>query len=329
MKRYARGSFNSNGPAAGDVAWGSARAIVGPVMDSPGSRWPPPGLAIEQSPLPPPGVAQAEAGCFTLAEDMNMNQKRKALFLRAGPALTAAIALAAALALTAGLAGCDLLLPVSGSGRLTRSVYPAAGFSGIQASHSFVVKVVPDTVYSVTITCDDNLHRYLIVENGGPGTLRLGLEPGYNYNGVTLIAEVHMPVVVSIDVSGASTVNLDSGFSSGNGLTVVLSGASQCGLPNIVCGDASFDVSGASQVTCVGSAGALTIRVSGASRANVLNCTGTRASVNLSGASAAWVDVGTRPVDVAAGGASTFYYGGAPALGVSDFSGGSRMVRVR
>ena len=245
-----------------------------------------------------------------------MNQKRKALFL------------IAALALAAILVGCELLAPVSGSGRLSRSVYPAAGFSGIQASQSFVVRVVPDTVYSVTITCDDNLVRYLIVDYSS-GTLRLGLVPGYNYFGITLIAEVHMPTVTTIDASGASVVNLDSGFSSGNGLTVVLSGASQCGLSNMVCGDASFDVSGASLVTCAGSAGTLTLHVSGASRANVLNCTGTRASVNLSGASQAWVDVGSKPVDVSASGASTFYYGGTPALGVSDISGGSRMVRVR
>jgi hypothetical protein len=248
---------------------------------------------------------------------MNMNRKRKALLFTA------------ALALSAILAGCSLLPPVSGSGTLTRSVYPAGGFSGIQASHSFVVRVVPDTVYSVAITCDDNLNRYLIVDHSGPGSLRLGLVPGYNYFGITLIAEVHMPVVTLIDVSGASTVRLDSGFSSANRLTVILSGSSECELANVVCGDASFIVSGASLVTCTGSAGAITLQVSGASRANVLNCMGTRANVTLSGASEAWVDVGTRPVDLSASGGSTFYYGGIPALGAANISGGSRMVRVR
>ena len=246
-----------------------------------------------------------------------MNQERKAFLF------------AAAVALSAILAGCSLLRPVSGSGTLTRSLYPAAGFSGIQASHSFVVRVVPDTVYSVTITCDDNLDRYLIVDHVGPGTLRLGLVPGYNYFGITLIAEVHMPVVTLIDASGASTVRLDSGFSSANGLTVILSGASECELANVVCRDVSFDLSGASLVTCTGSAGAIGLQVSGASRANVLNCSGTRASVNLSGASEAWVDVGPRPVDLSASGGSTFYYGGTPALSAPNISGGSRMLRVR
>jgi hypothetical protein len=248
---------------------------------------------------------------------MNMNQKTKALLL------------SAVVALTAILSGCELFHPVTGSGTLVRSVYPAAGFSGIQVSNSFVVRVVPDNASSVTITCDDNLNRYLVVENHAPGTLRLGLVPGYSYFGITLIAEVHVPMVTTIDASGASTVNLDSGFSSPNGLTVVLSGASQCGIANVACGEAGFELSGASLVTCSGSAASITLHASGASRANVLNCTGTRASVNLSGASEAWVDVGTGPVDLTASGGSTFYYGGSPLLNAPNISGGSRMVRVR
>ena len=44
-----------------------------------------------------------------------------------------------------------------------------------------------------------------------------------------------MPVVTLIDASGASTVRLDSGFSSANGLTVILTGASECELATVVC----------------------------------------------------------------------------------------------
>ncbi|MGA2641437.1 MAG: DUF2807 domain-containing protein [Spirochaetia bacterium] len=227
------------------------------------------------------------------------------------------------------LAGCALLPPVTGSGTLTRSTYPAAGFSGIQASQSFQVRVIPDPVYSVIITCDTNLVRYLIVQKSGTGTLRLSLVPGYNYFGVTLIAEIHMPAVALIDASGASTVRLDAGFASAQSLSVVLSGASVCELSSVAFGDMSFDVSGASQVTCTGSAAAITLNVSGASRANVLNCSGTRATVSLSGASEGWVDIGARPLDLSASGASTLYYGSSPALVARELSGGSRIVRVR
>jgi hypothetical protein len=230
--------------------------------------------------------------------------------------------------LVALLAGCSLLPPVSGSGTLTRSMYPAAGFTGIQASQAYQVRVVPDTVYSVTITCDSNMLRYLVVENTGT-TLRLDLVPGYNYLGVTLIAEVHMPTIMVISASGASTVRLDAGFATPQGLTIILSGASTCELASLLCGDLSLDLSGASQVNGTGSAAAISMHVSGASRANVLNCAGARASVNLSGASEAWVDVGARPLDVSASGASTLYFGGTPAMTTRDLSGGSRIVRVR
>src|SRR5512147_713212 len=100
---------------------------------------------------------------------MNMNRNTRVLLL------------SFVLAVAVLLAGCELLNPVSGSGTLVRSVYPAAGFTGIQASNAFVVRVIPDTAYSVTVTSDDNLHRYLVVENNAPGVLRLGLIPGYAY----------------------------------------------------------------------------------------------------------------------------------------------------
>jgi hypothetical protein len=239
---------------------------------------------------------------------------------------TAALALAVSLA--AILCGCSLLPPLSGSGRLTRSAYPVSGFTGIQASQSFQVSVVPDPSYSVTITCDDNLLRYLVVERSGT-SLRLGLVPGYMYSGVTLVAEVHMPVVEVIDASGASTVRLASGLAASSRFAVVLSGASTCEVASAGCGDASFDISGASLVTCDGTASGLTLILSGASRANLLNCAGSRATVTLSGSSEAWVDVGTRPIDLSASGASTLYYGGTPTLAAHDLSGGSRIVRVR
>ena len=222
-----------------------------------------------------------------------------------------------------------MLLPaVSGSGTLTRAVHPVSGFTGIQASHSFQVRVVPDSVYSVSVTCDDNLLPYLVVQNSGT-SLRLGLISGYNYLGVTLLAEVHMPAVAAIDASGASTVRLDSGFSSPGPITVVLSGASVCEAPGISCGEATFDVSGASLASFTGTAGGLALVVSGASRVNLLDCPAGPARVTMSGASQAWVDVGAQRLDLDASGASTLYYGGTPALAVHSLSGGSRIVKVR
>jgi hypothetical protein len=233
-----------------------------------------------------------------------------------------------ALVLLAALAGCMLLPSVTGSGTLIRTVHPSTGFNGIQASHAFQVRVVPDSICSVSVTCDDNLLPYLLVQNSGT-SLRLGLVDGYNYLGVTLLAEVHMPAVAVIDASGASTVRADSGIASPGRLTVMLSGASVCEAPGISCGDATFAVSGASRASFTGTAGVLTLVVSGASQANLLDCAATAARVTVSGASEVWVDVGAQPLDLDASGASTLYYGGTPALAVHSLSGGSRLVKVR
>jgi hypothetical protein len=212
---------------------------------------------------------------------------------------------------------------------MSRSVHPVSGFSAIQASQAFQVRVVPDSAYSVTVTCDDNLLPYLVVQRQGTGCLQLSLVQGYNYVGVTLSAEVHMPDIRIIDASGASTVRVDPGFSSTNPLTVVLSGASVCEAPAINAGDAVFDVSGASSVSCTGSAASLSLVVSGASQVHLLDCAAGSARVNLSGASQAWVDVGPRSIGLSASGASTLYYGGTPAFSTRDLSGGSRTVKVR
>jgi hypothetical protein len=238
-------------------------------------------------------------------------------------------AMAAILAAAGTLAACGFFPMVSGSGVMSRSVYPVSACTSIQASHAFQVRVVPDPVFSVIVTCDDNLQPYLVVQREGTGCLRLGLVQGYTYLGVTLTAEVHMPSLRTIDASGASTIRLDPGFSSADPLTVVLSGASVCEAPAIVAGEATFDLSGASIATVSGAASGLSVVVSGASHARLLDCAAPRAQVNLSGASDAAVDVGAGPVRLSASGASTFYFGGSPSFTVCDLSGGSRVVRAR
>ena len=242
------------------------------------------------------------------------------------PALGLAVALAMA---AATLGGCDLLPTVSGSGIMTRSVYPVDECTSIQASHAFQVRVVPDPVFSVAVSCDDNLPSYLVVRREAGGSLRLGLAQGYHYAGVTVTAEVHMPVVQAIDASGASSVRLDPGFSSTAPLTVVLSGASRLDAPAVTLGAATFDLSGASRVSCGGTATALTVTASGASQAALLDCAAGSAHVGLSGASQAWVDVGSGPITLSASGASTLYYGGSPSFAACNLSGASRTVKVR
>jgi hypothetical protein len=230
--------------------------------------------------------------------------------------------------LVAILTGCGLFPLVTGSGDPVTVPYTFSGFTGIEASHSFAVTVVPDDSYSVSLTFDDNLRPYVVARIEA-GKLVLGLKDGCLYPGVTLEAEVHMPSVASLDASGASSFAVPTGFSSMGPVSVELSGASTCRWDGLACGDLAVTVSGASTAIVSGSAAAETVDASGASTVNLIDCAGASAGVVLSGASEGWIDVGTGSVDCTASGASTLYFTGTPALRTLELSGASHIVRVQ
>ncbi len=245
-------------------------------------------------------------------------------------------------------AGCDLFKVVRGSGFLITRSYEFSGFSKIEADETFTVHIVPDTAYSVQVTCDDNLLEYLEVSQEYD-KVRLSLQPFINYRNITLSAEVHMPMLSGLVVSGASLAKIDSGFAApSQPLSVNVSGASTVQAAQISCGALSMDVSGASDVsvtalgaaslsadvsgastlTMGGSIGGETLHVSGASGANLLACLASGANAYISGASKAWVNVGSGPISASVSGASTLYYTGSPAIIVMELSGESHIVKV-
>ncbi len=227
------------------------------------------------------------------------------------------------------LSGWIFFPTVTGSGTPATASYGLTGFSSIQASNAFKVRVVPDTQYSVSVTCDDNLVSYLLVDTTPAGTLRIGLQPGNSYAFVTVSAEVHMPALTLLDASGASAFTLGAGFVSARPLGISLSGASTAQVAGIVCGALSIGVSGASTLTFAGSPMSESVMASGASSVDLMNSTASSADVTLSGASEAWVNVGAGTVSLYASGASTLYYAGTPLFSPYELSDTSRTVRVR
>ena len=231
-------------------------------------------------------------------------------------------------ALAVVLSGCSFFPTVTGSGTPATAAYGLAGFGGIQASESFKVRVVPDSIFSVDVTCDDNLLPCLVVDTTPGGTLRLSLQQGYSYRFITVSAEVHMPALELLDASGAGAFDVGAGFVSIRPLAISLSGASTANVAGIVCGNLTVDISGASSATVAGSPSSESILASGASHADLLNSVVRSADVTLSGASDAWVNVGAGVVSLHASGASTLYYAGTPAFSPCELSGTSRMVKL-
>jgi hypothetical protein len=229
------------------------------------------------------------------------------------------------LALVMTLAGCcgipARVLPVIGSGEVVTLEEEITGFDELEVSHAFDVDVRQAEEFRVVVRADDNLREYLRVVRQGD-TLMIGLEPGSpaSLGSATLEAEVTMPELTGVALSGASHVTVE-GFESAEPLVVDASGASEL-RGQIEAGRARFDISGASRLRLAGSAHDVAVDGSGSSRIDLSDFAVGDAEIELSGASTASVRVSGR-LDVRASGASRVTYAGEPALGEIETSGAS------
>ena len=233
------------------------------------------------------------------------------------------------LVLTALLTGCCGLIPrqttITGSGNVVTQEEAFTGFDKVDVSHAFTVDISQGESFRVVVRVDDNLVEHLEVVKQGD-TLKIGLEPTpfRNVRDATMEAEVTMPELTGLELSGASDVTI-TGFKSSKMLDVKLSGASSL-RGDIEAGDARFDLSGASSVTLSGSAQDVTIDASGASVVDLADFPVADADVEASGASSATVNP-SGSLDADASGASHVYYVGDPTLGKIDTSGASSVER--
>ena len=199
----------------------------------------------------------------------------------------------------------------------TRS-FDLAGFDSVNVSNAIAATIKQGESYSVSVTADDNLWDRLQVRTIGK-TLDIGLQPGA-YNITHISAEITMPALSKLSLSGASQGNI-SGFKSTSGLTMDLSGASRAS-GDAQSGSANVSLSGASNVSLNGGASSLSLDASGASRADLPNFPVDKASVTLSGASNANLNVKSN-LDYDLSGASHLTYTGQPSVGKSNTSGAS------
>jgi hypothetical protein len=222
------------------------------------------------------------------------------------------------------LAGCGSV-PITGSGNVVTQEEAITGFDRFDISYSFEATISQGDTFRVVIRVDDNLVEYLQVVKLG-NTLQIGLEPNHpDIRSVTLHAEVTMPELAGLDLTGVSHVAI-TGFKSAQALVVDASGASHL-RGDIEAGDLTFNLDGGSEVILSGSAENATIKASGSGEIDLSAFSVVDANVEAGGASQVTVNVSGR-LDVDASNGAEVYYLGSPTLGTIKGSGGAE-VRPR
>ena len=162
------------------------------------------------------------------------------------------------------LAGCCAVpfrTQLAPSGPLVTKDYDLSNFTAVAAGSAFEVEIARSDSYSVSVTVNESLVESLEVNVSG-NTLHISLKPDVGLTGAaTMKAKVTMPELTGLDLSGASRTTL-AGFNSGKSLKSEVSGASML-RGGLTCGDASFNVSGASKVNLNGSAQDLKVEALG------------------------------------------------------------------
>jgi hypothetical protein len=193
---------------------------------------------------------------------------------------------------------------IEGSGNVVTRAMDFSDFTGVEVGGGFRVEITRSDSYSARVTADNNTFDYIDVYKTGE-TLTIGLKSGYSFRSVTLKAQITMPNLYAVVLSGGTQGTAEE-FTSTHEFNLVLSGGSSLELE--------------------GSGGNLNLVASGGSRSDLSDFPVHNASVVLSGGSQVTINLdGTLNANLSGG--SQLQYIGTPIMGDIYTSGGSAITR--
>jgi len=193
---------------------------------------------------------------------------------------------------------------IEGSRNLITKTMDFSDFTTVDVGGGFRVEITQSSSYSIRITADNNTFDYIDVFKTD-NSLNIGLKGGYSYRGVTLKAEITMPDLYAVTLSGG-TQGAAKEFTSTHEFNLVLSGGS------------SLELEGATSN--------LNLVATGGSRSDLSEFPVHNVNVVLSGGSQAIINLsGTLDADLSGG--SQLQYIGTPTLGDISTSGGSTITK--
>jgi len=195
-------------------------------------------------------------------------------------------------------------------------------FMALEVGSAFQVNIAQSDTYGVKITAGERIFDRIQVTKTGE-TLKIEVSPGIFFGRFDSKAEITMPMLSRLDLSGATKGTAD-GFTRTEQFAAKLSGASSLEMTDFELGDVNFELSGASHLIATGTGSDLVSDVSGASNLDLTNFHVNNVNVIVSGASHATINLDGR-LDVNASGLSNLEYIGDPTLGTINTSGGSNV----
>jgi len=204
-------------------------------------------------------------------------------------------------------------IDITGSGNIVSREIAVANFDRVEAGLHFNVTLHQGEAFSVTLFSDDNFIEFIEVEKTGT-TLNFDLKPGYAYNfrQVALRAEVTMPELVGLSLSGSSHVTLD-GFKPQGAFEAELTGSSSLS-GELEADTTRFNVNGGAYVKLAGSSRILWLDACGNSVTDLSEFEAVNATLDVSCASTAVVNVDGK-MDVDASQSAHVYTVDQPASG--------------
>lgn len=175
----------------------------------------------------------------------------------------------------------------TGSGNTKSEKRDVSGFTKVEAVGAVTLQIDAQKDFRLEIEADDNLIPLIKTEVSGD-TLKISVKDKISSKSKILI-KISMPLVASLDVSGASTAVVS----------------------NVKVESIKLEASGASKITINGEADDLKIDSSGASGIEAEGLTTANAEVTASGASNSTVSA-SKNLIADASGASSIYYTGDP-----------------
>ena len=208
---------------------------------------------------------------------------------------------------------------VRGSGNVTSRDISQEGFTRLHLGSGCRAQVTYGSNYSVVVRIDDNLADAVAVERKG-SELSISLKPMRSYRGVTFEADITMPDIDALHLSGGTKCVL-TGFDLGHDVNFGLSGGSELD-GSVTATDVDFSLSGGSVVELMGQGSSVRLGGSGGSRFDLGDFNAGDVVVDFSGGTNGSIRTNGELSGSLSGG-SYLYYIGEPRLGHISKSGGS------